>query len=353
MDREEFLKDYYKHRVVSYYKKFWANVAHDNGLTISMPDGTICLIKINELTCNDLGSMCGQCVCGHAIRYEYWFGEIGPIGSTCIQTMTGLKDEDLRKLIRGSELAKKDKKDLESKLELLGTLENQLESSPHFKQKLDLIQEAKLIPEGVKPFIENNIPMPWEIMNEVYKEAEKLGKVNTIRDKFGETTYQNYISYQSICHDLENTMLSAGFTEDQVLKQDNIISTLKDLGEKLSKGHVSDKQVNFFNNLITKAQNDKFADAIYVLIKLSKEDLPTFWADIVKENIDKALKYGLSENQTKFILEQSSTGKPGLAIRFKEKLDPKHEVEDKPETESEEQIIEDENNLDFTLDMPE
>jgi hypothetical protein len=56
------------------------------------------------------------------------------------------------------------------------------------------------------------------------------------------------------------------------------------------------------------------------LIRLRQHSLGDFWDKIVQENIEKAFTYGLSDGQLTFILDKSSAGKPGLAIRFKDKL---------------------------------
>lgn len=162
MDKQVILQSYMKARSQEFYKKFWANIADQGGLTVTKLDGTKIQVKYEDIWVNDLGEMCGHCLCGHAIRYEYHIGEVAPIGSSCIKVMTGLDGQDLRTILQGGEIARKERDDLELALESYQTLEDQINDPKYeyLKEPLGWFAYSKLIDTNMElaNFIGNHIP---------------------------------------------------------------------------------------------------------------------------------------------------------------------------------------------------
>lgn len=115
-----------------------------------------------------------------------------------------------------------------------------------------------------------------------------------------------------ICGDISK------ITEQLGMRETPIYITIEDIGKKIEQRKSTEPSEQFFKKLMLCAKDPRFGDALTVLTKLfhNHNKIPTFWFDIVKENIIKAFKYGLSDKQIEFILVKSSTGKPGLAVRF-------------------------------------
>lgn len=321
---EEFSKQFLKERSQGYYQKFWAGTAMANGLTVKTPDGKEFMVKPEKIYMVDLGEMSGNCMCGHAIRYEYYLDQIGPIGSKCIQTMTGLQGEDLRKILRGAEFARKDRDDLLRVKNEYGTFENQLIGDSYLKQVYDVLSYDEMTPE-IKHFIDNNIPMPhpikYAMRQLVYNKEVKV----VASKKYGSKVEQPLKEYEAIYATVDQIIKNCDLVDEYQLYGNDkyCFEVLKDIGDKVKEGKASEKQVDLFIKLWTNLKNEKFNDALYVLIKLSHfpDQMEEFWGQLVKENLTKALKWGLSDGQCEFILNKSSKGKDGLATRFKDLLE--------------------------------
>lgn len=313
---EQFVRNFAKKTSSDFYKKFWAGTAIENGLTVKY-DGKEFLVKPEEISCIDLGDLSGRCLCGHPIRYEYWFNQLGAIGSTCITTMTGLTGADLRTIIRGSKAASKERDELMILKEKYGTLAKQREEDIYLNQSLQTIHEADKVPEQVQKFIENNIPMPWSMRRLVDKIANQETAMSTVKIKYGEEIYNLY----QICEDVNRQVhqIIAPYTRD-VPSEKLVTNALFNINEKIKLGKASPAQLEYYKKLMQRLRNTKFVDACDVLVRLKQYDLGEFWNKIVSDNLNNALTYGLSDAQLAFILDKSSKGKDGLAIRFKDKL---------------------------------
>jgi len=253
---EQFTQEYLKQRSKKYYQKFWAESILESGLSIKTPDGKEIMVKPSDLWCNDLGSMIGNCLCGHAIRYEFWFGTVGPIGSTCIQTITGLEGQDLRKVLRGGQLAKQDKKELEDKIESFQTLENQLKQDNFLKEKIEFLKEQQEIPEEATSFLKEDIPLPNVITHSIERKYNKLKKVEKITEEYDAEIAEGALIFEELARELE------GIISDKVKSKKTIHNTIRDLGYKLLSlspfEGLNQKQTSLFRKLIRRAKNQQF-----------------------------------------------------------------------------------------------
>jgi hypothetical protein len=318
MDIKDFIREFTKTRSINHYTHFWSRTASSEGLTVKTPDGKEIMVKPEEIYCEDLGSICGSCMCGHGIRYQYFLGKVGPIGSTCIQTITGLDGQDLRYILQGGIAARKDVADLMQCIETYGTFKGQLEQDKLFAERYNFVDLLQKIPTDAIPFVRENVPMPAVIRNLIYR-VYNLNQIHDkIKSKYGDTIATLLKVHRDVAQDIEDAIseLKIPLTEKM------IHLTIRDIGSKLEKGNtLSPKALEFWTKLVQRGSDKRFIDALTVLSQLNiRVDVPEFWANIVKENIDKALLYGLSEAQINFILTKSSIGKDGLAIRFKDLL---------------------------------
>ena len=318
MNNQEFESEYIKRRSNFYFQQFWAGKIAQNGLTIKKLDGSQIVVLPKDIYCIDNDSMSSNCLCGHPIRYEYWMAEYGPIGSTCIQTLTGLNGQDLRNILRGGQLAKKDKDDFVQLKERYKSLKEQLEKDPSLNEKFSQMVDAGNIPEEVQLFIDNNMPMPRTIAYQVFKAVNQINKSNTIVSKYGTQTNQLYNEYLEYCDEFKKLMRSIELPEKILAEIDKpLFKTAEEIGEKIGKLQASPKAVEFFAKLMTRMKNPQFIDALNVLVILTKHDaMDDFWKDLVNNTLVTALKFGLSEKQISMVLQTTSTGKAGLSTRF-------------------------------------
>jgi hypothetical protein len=307
MEFNDFVKQYVRQQSSNYYTKFWANTASANGLTVKY-DGKEILVKPESIYVVDLGQLAGKCLCGHAIRYEFWFDQLGPIGSSCIKTMTGLDGKDLQMLIKGSEMARKDAADLQSLKEQFGTLTAQLQNDKLLAEKLDFISREDCVPEDLQKFMENDLPLPQAMRNLVYKIYNEKARNLSVKNVFGPEVYEMTQEAPDIIR-LYNAPNRPQF-----------INTIEDINDKILKNRATGKMIEFYKRLMTRARNTRFMMAYDVLQKLQMHDLGEFWNNLVQEYLAKGDQYGLTDGQIALVLDGSASGKPPLVKRFAEKL---------------------------------
>lgn len=317
MDFDAFIKEFTKKESSDYYKRFWAGTAIENGLTIKY-DGKELLVKPQDISCIDLGELSGRCLCGHPIRYEYWFDTLGPIGSTCITVMTGLNGSDLRTIMRGSQFALKEKNELVKLKEKYQTLENQYKEFALLETKIKKLHELDKIPEKVQNFLQDNIPMPYSVRRIIDKIYDEINQESLVMNRYGKEVYECFQIYYGLGQEIRNIVQPMELLVPAA--KSSITHTLFDIGGKIGMCKATTGQVEYFKKIVTRLKNPKFIDACDVLTKLKQITLGEFWDNVVTENIQKAVSYGLSEGQINFILDKSAAGKPGLATRFKDKL---------------------------------
>ncbi len=318
MEFEDFKKGYTKRVCADFYQKFWAGTALANGLTIKTPEGKEIMVNPKDIYVTDLGGMNGNCKCGHAIRYEYWLGEVGPIGSSCIKTMTGLDGQDLRAILRGAENARFETKVLEEAKVKWETLDKQLETDKDLKIKLDIVIAAKKLPPEIQPFLENDIPLPYSMVQKIVRLGRANVDINRVIVKYGTEVAELVSDYKETVYNIGKIIHPVPLIVKKLITQN-----IYDLGYAIMNLKASDKAVELFKKLIKNGKNPLFMDALDVIKKLQAfgPKLGDFWSKIVQENYEKGIQYGFSDAQINFILLTSSTGKPGLAIRFAKYLD--------------------------------
>lgn len=313
-----FKKDYSRRVCADFYQKFWAGTALANGLTLKTPDGKEIMVNPKDIYVTDLGGMNGNCMCGHAIRYEYWLGTVGPIGSSCIKVMTGLDGQDLRAILRGAENVKFEVDLLQQAKDKWGTLTNQLEKDPTLANQIHMLENLFKLPAEARFFLDNNVPMPYSITNKINKAARSNEDISRVLVKYGKEVVDLLSDYKEVSYTIAKIIHPVPLTTYKLMPN-NIV----DIGNKIMNLKASDKMVDFFKKLMRNATNPRFADALDVIKKLKTfgPRIDDFWAKIVAENYDKGIQYGFSDAQIEFILTKSSTGKPGLAVRFVKFLD--------------------------------
>jgi hypothetical protein len=338
MDRQlpqEFLNKIMTKRSVDHYTRLWGTFVQSNGLTVKKLDGSEIVILPKNIKVIDLGGMDGNCLCGHAIRYEFWMGDYGPIGSSCIKQLTGLDGQDLRILLNGCNLLKKDREEIEKAVERYGTLDEQSLSDPKLVCDVELLRAHNLIPEEVKIFMDYDIPLPYflesRIRNIVWRIEEKKRLEKERSQHYGNEVSEMINGYEEI-----RPILRPIFEKASLKK--NLLKRLDELKNKIESLRFKPDDIVDFKKYYERAKNPRFIDALNVLTRLEKHiDTPEFmgfWKKVVSENLFTAITYGLSEGQISFILGKSSKGNPGLAMTFQklltdemvEELDEKQEV---------------------------
>jgi hypothetical protein len=361
MDNTEFLKEYAKQRSSHYFVQFWGNDTARSGLTIKKDDGSEIIVLPKDIYCTDLGAMCGQCRCGHAIRYEYWLSEYGPIGSSCIKTLTGLDGADLRNLLRGGQFVKKDIEELTKLQEEFTTLEEQLNKDNILKTRLDFLKNINQIPPEVQFFIDNNKPIPKNIALLIYRLVNKYDKKSKIAATYGAHVARAFSVYPELCSEVKDIISVSDISDIDI--ESKIHNTVRDIGSKIEGLRASPKAVDFFIKLVTRMENPQFIDALNVLVILNKNkaNFDEFWRNLVTDMLKTALTYGLTEKQIAVVTGTTSSGGPGLSTRFNDYIIGQMSPEEKSNKPAPVIIstiskpIPDEDNdsiLDFNPDMP-
>jgi len=316
MDNKQFLTEYAKQRSSHYFVQFWGNDTAHSGLTIKKDDGSEIVVLPKDIYCTDLGAMCGQCRCGHAIRYEYWLNEYGPIGSSCIKTLTGLDGADLRNLLRGGQFVKKDLEDFTKLQEEFATLNEQLLKDNVLRTRLDFLKEQNQIPPEVQLFIDNNKPIPKNIALLIYRLVNKYDKKSKIAATYGALVARAFTVYPELCAEVKDIISVSDVSDIDV--ESKIYNTVRDIGSKIESLRASPKAVDFFIKLVTRMENPQFIDALNVLVILNKnkQNFEDFWRDIITNQLKTALVYGLTEKQIAMVIDKTSSGGPGLSTRF-------------------------------------
>lgn len=328
MELQEFIRNFMKERSNNYYQKFWSKTASQAGLTVKTPDGKEIMVKPEEIWCEDLGDVSGSCLCGHAIRYQYWLGKVGPIGSSCIQTITGLDGQDLRYILQGGQVARKETEELRQLIEQFKTLDGQLAADPILTERVNFVKDLNATPHAVLPFVEHNFPMPSSIRASIYAVYNRNQKLKNVKQLYGQEVFDCYTIHEQVAADFDKVVanLPKIFTNNEKF----VHEIIRDIGHKVTSSSPSPKQLDFLVKLVKRLQNPQFIDAVNVLVTLynCKDQIEEFWAKIITENLLKAMQFGLSDGQVNFILNKSASGKDGLAIRFKTLLTRKMIVEE-------------------------
>jgi hypothetical protein len=316
MDNQEFLKEYAKQRSSHYFVQFWGNDTAHSGLTIKKDDGSEIVVLPKDIYCTDLGEMCGQCRCGHAIRYEYWLGDYGPIGSTCITVLTGLDGANLRILLRGGQFVKKDLEEFKQLQEEFTNLEEQRHKDIILNTRLDFLETNNQVPTEVQLFIDNDKPIPKNVALLIYRLVNKYDKKSKIAATYGAHVARAFSVYPELCSEIKDIISVSDISDIDV--ESKIHNTVRDIGSKIEGLRASPKAVDFFIKLVTRMENPQFIDALNVLVILNKNkgNFEEFWRDIVTNLLKTALVYGLTEKQVAVVIDKTSSGGPGLSTRF-------------------------------------
>jgi hypothetical protein len=334
MDSNEFLKEYAKQRSSHYFVQFWGNETARSGLTIKKDDGSEIVVLPKDIYCTDLGAMSGQCKCGHAIRYEYWLSEYGPIGSSCIKTLTGLDGADLRNLLRGGQFVKKDLEDFTKLQEEFVTLEEQRKKDIILNTRLNFLETNNQIPPEVQLFIDNNKPIPKNVALLIYRLVNKHDKKSKIAATYGAHVARAFSVYPELCSEVKDIISVSDISDIDV--ESKIHNTVRDIGSKIEGLRASPKAIDFFIKLVTRMENPQFIDALNVLVILNKNkaNFDEFWRNMVTDMLKTALTYGLTEKQVAVVIGKTSTGGPGLSTRFNDyiigQMSPEEKSTDKP-----------------------
>lgn len=361
MDNNQFLTEYAKQRSVHYFVQFWGNETARSGLTIKKLDGSETIVLPKDICCIDLGNMSGQCRCGHAIRYEYWLSEYGPIGSSCIRTLTGLDGADLRTILRGGQFVKKDLDEFKKLSEEFATLDDQLSRDTILKTRLDFLKNNNQVPPEVQLFIDNNKPIPKNVALMIYRIFNKHDKKSKIASTYGPHVARAFSVHPELCSEIKDIISVSDISDIDV--ESKIHNTVRDIGSKIEGLRASPKAVDFFIKLVTRMENPQFIDALNVLVILNKNksNIDDFWSNMITEMLKTALTYGLTDKQVAVVIGKTSSGGPGLSTRFNDYIIGQMAPEEKsksapviistipqsrPTTEVED------NTLDFESDMP-
>lgn len=319
---QEFLNKILTKRSVDYYTKLWGTFVQSKGLTVKKLDGSEIVVLPKDIKVIDLGSMCGNCLCGHAIRYEFWMSGYGPIGSSCIQQLTGLEGQDLRILLNGCNLLKRDRNEIEKAVERYGTLKEQLAVNVMLVSNMELAKKHNLLPEEIKIFEEYDIPIPYFLDSKISHIVWRIGEKERLEKEKGQR-YGNEIKEMIEGYEEVRVILKLIFARTKVL-QKNLLQRLDELKNKIENLKFNSRDLEFFKKFYGRASNPRFIDALNVLTRLEKyvgtPDFMGFWGRVVSENATTAITYGLSEGQINFILGKSSKGNPGLAMTFQKLL---------------------------------
>jgi hypothetical protein len=339
----DFKRLLFPERAASHYEQFWGKTIQQNGLTTTI-DGVEKIVLPKDIKVNDLGKVCGQCRCGHAIRYEYWLADFGPVGSSCIQMLTGLNGGDLRILLKGSQLAKVECEQLQEFVDMYdGHLSKQLESDNMLAEKLRkaevILPNRITVPKDVALFIDYDVPMPFFIQRKLDSFINKaFPQIEHVKKRYGDLIGTAFACHKELCTSFEDNIEQLGkniFGDSFVTGENTVWGVVASIGKKIDKLGAYPKAVDLFIKCVNRMQDERMLDALDVLMRLKKqaEKLPESIRQIVEDMYVNAIKWGLSEKQINFVLEKSSSGRPGLAVQFKpllidnmvleEKIEPK------------------------------
>lgn len=104
LDQEqyEFLEGYTQQKFFSFMEQYWGEKLVDAEITCKTFDGEVINIDRGSIRVIDKRwKGASHCICGKAIRYEYWIGSYGPIGSVHIVEHTNLDKTLVRDITKG------------------------------------------------------------------------------------------------------------------------------------------------------------------------------------------------------------------------------------------------------------
>lgn len=100
-----FLEDYTQKKFYTFMQNHWANKGLPTNLMTTTDKGEQIQISWHNIKVIDKRwKGASHCICGKAVRYEYWIGTYGPIGSIHILEHTGLSKELVNDITKGYKL---------------------------------------------------------------------------------------------------------------------------------------------------------------------------------------------------------------------------------------------------------
>jgi len=269
-DQYEFLEKHTQEKFYTFLQGYWAKKVIDAGLTTKTSKGEVLAINPASIRVIDKRwKGASHCICGKAIRYEYWIQKYGPIGSVHILEHTGLDKELVRDITKGYKYQNSLRTEL---VELLVALKDNNETVADWYVKFKLEEKTECI---------KRLAPEYKVLAEKLIEL-KLPFDKNLRDRINAIhargKYSNYLAKASIVviastamapqipltniHqaliDRSTKTLAASRINPEIMKSNGYrIHTLTDLCRALMNGHPSDSQVRYATQLCEQLEHEK------------------------------------------------------------------------------------------------
>lgn len=316
-EQNKVLRRFTKQMYASWMQRFWAWETLQGTL-----DGESISITNIEYE-NGIIYPATHCRCGQGIKHIFTvtledLTEIGPIGSTCIETYTGLGGQDVRQIINGSAQVNREKQQIVDILIRYGSFDSWADSFELYDKKraLNGFNDVTFSSEGEMSIVRDLLEVELPLLPKLAYAINRAWWSIQAKEKY-EQFLNEHPEYREIIEQA-NVLI-----EDERYKRycTDAVDTLDDLTRKLNSHSTwSGPQLNFAQKLVAKL-NEQTLEAMIELNDLKELKLKESSANLVADLSKQGIKYGLSPAQCSLILDEDRpNNKTGLIYQFQDEL---------------------------------
>lgn len=168
-EQYDFLESHTQSKFYTFMEQYWGAKLADAGITCKTFDGEVLNVEPGSIRVVDKRwKGASHCICGKAIRYEYWIQHYGPIGSVHIVEHTNLDKTLVSDITKGY---KKENSLRTEIVRMLADLKDEGRTLKDWQETFDLDEKMKYIErvsnpekrELIKRLVELNLPLPEEL----------------------------------------------------------------------------------------------------------------------------------------------------------------------------------------------
>lgn len=259
----EFLEQHTQQQFFSFMQQYWGEKMIAAQITCRTMDGEVINVDRGSIRVIDKRwKGASHCICGKAIRYEYWIGTYGPIGSVHIVDHTNLDKTFVRDLTKGY----KTQNELRTEIvHLLADLKEQGKtyedwaSSFDYESKMQNVEKVRN-PERrelIKRLYGLHLPLPEKLRHELnYVQQSLTPSMNLPHNS--STISTSTLSVSSNPHQALITRIEKALQDYQAGNHQGIseyhLRTLNNLLETIFKGKPSTNQLAYAQNLVAQVE---------------------------------------------------------------------------------------------------
>lgn len=154
-------------------QRYWGSKMIEHNITCTTFDGEVLNVEPGSIRVIDKRwKGASHCICGKAIRYEYWIQQYGPIGSVHITEHTNLDKTLVRDITNGYKKQNEVRTDI---VKILADLKEQGKTFEDWKRDYDLSEKLKALPflknlerrQLIEGLVSLELPLPESLRREL------------------------------------------------------------------------------------------------------------------------------------------------------------------------------------------